>query len=590
MDDIAHASGYTGPDTADLATPVAAGTRSTSDRLGKVGAVVPVVHDPAKDHIHLNLTLRDPDVVGELVRVLDEHGPEAARDHALVALRVGMIALRQARPTVDETRLRNAGTELVESLRHRVDEHQKWLRERLESQVQSGIETVLSKFLDPKTGAFTSKADALTKLQGELPAMLEEQLRKTLTPILSGDNSEVARAIASQIGHNSDFVKRFDPQQKDSVVATITAQVKSVLDEQNKSFQQQFSFDNEGSALKKLVTNVERISAELKQDFSMDNSSGALKRLNDSLAGALELTRKQISQHLTLEQDGSSLKLLHDTLKAQLTELADKQTKAVEETRKQQTEFFEKVGETLARMETRRAERAASTGKGLDYEQALFHRIQELAGPGELVENCGNTTGIVKNSKKGDVLLVMDRNVVDQQGIRSQVVFEAKNEAGWTPLKATKELDEAIENRQAEVGVFVLDPAMAAGAWPDPISRQEHQILVLWDPEDPASDPILEAAVHLARFMAETLASSDTTPELAVNWEDLDSAIANLNKQIARFEKIQKWAETIQERSSDISEEARKMQAQMVREISKLSDQLTLLRQGAADLTLRNPD
>lgn len=534
----------------------------------------------------ISLATRDADIVAALGEVLADGDGSAAVDYVQSALRVGVIALRQARPTVDERSLRNAGEQLVADLKAAVEAQSATVRQLLETQVEKGLRQSLAEYFDPKSGRFATRADALSglqeKLQKELPASIAEQIRLASEQQFSGDSSKLAATIARQVGADSQFVRMFDPARKDGVIATIEASVKRLLDEQRDTVLDQFSLDKEGSAIKRLLTGVSEISKGLKEEFSLNNDAGALKRLNDQLTGALAQTREQINQHLDMNQDSSALRRIKKELDEQLAALAKSQREFAQREAEESRKFQAEVRQVLNEFTARREERSKSTGGGLDFEQALFARLQELSGPGEIVEFVGNSAnGVIPNSKKGDIILIMDEDsTAEFDGTCGRIVFEAKQDASYTPVKSVNEIREAITNRKAHVGVFVMSRETAVAAqWHRRFERQGNDILVQWHPDAPETQPYLEAAVLLARSMVLHLAQPESdAPE--ADWDVVDKAMAELDKQLERFEGIRAKCDSIKSAAGFIDEEARKMADKIEKSLTRLSDQLDALRSG----------
>ena len=89
----------------------------------------------------LELNVSDPEVVSELERCAT--GPDRER-YALSALRLGVLALRQARGELDAVVVRDAGQKIVQEL-------ESVFRER-GGKIADDLTTALSHFFDPDSG------------------------------------------------------------------------------------------------------------------------------------------------------------------------------------------------------------------------------------------------------------------------------------------------------------------------------------------------------------------------------------------------------------------------------------------------------
>ena len=108
-------------------------------------------------------------------------------------------------------------------------------------------------------------------------------------------------------------------------------------------------------------------------------------------------------------------------------------------------EIREKLGinEAIAESEKR------GTKKGLDFEDECEKKLQWIARiHADKLEVTGTTKGKVVGSKKGDFVLTLGDS-------GKKIVFEMKNMSHIPQKYIHKELKEAIENREADYGIFV---------------------------------------------------------------------------------------------------------------------------------------
>src|SRR5689334_16027493 len=115
--------------------------------------------------IDLPLTVRDPETVLELWR-RPEGDPR--NGFALSALRLGVLALRQASGAIDGATVRHEGERLVASIRELLAERANTLTENLSSS--------LKQYFDPNSGQLPQRLDRLLKRDGELESLLGRHL------------------------------------------------------------------------------------------------------------------------------------------------------------------------------------------------------------------------------------------------------------------------------------------------------------------------------------------------------------------------------------------------------------------------------
>jgi hypothetical protein len=137
--------------------------------------------------------------------------------------------------------------------------------------------------------------------------------------------------------------------------------------------------------------------------------------------------------------------------------------------------------------------------KGLVYEAELGVALETCFAPHQdVLEATGATSGTA-DDKVGDFVATL--NPKPTGGRRLHVVIEAKDRPLSMP-KTLAELDAAILNRRAVVGVIVLRDQRLA-----PIAGRSlpgNKIIVVWEGTDAGNDLALEVAVQLARTLAMT--------------------------------------------------------------------------------------
>ena len=191
------------------------------------------------DSMILNLVLEDPEVVAELARRAVGH---VRNTFAASALRIGILALRQAQGNVDAETVRNEGQRLIAELNRE-------LALGIQ-QIDSKIAGSLKLYFDPESGHFTERVERLVRKDGDLETVLRLQIG-------DGESSELARALARRIGESSPLMRRLDPGDAYGISRSIETSVKEVLDSEQKRILAEFSLDNETGALARVVTQLE---------------------------------------------------------------------------------------------------------------------------------------------------------------------------------------------------------------------------------------------------------------------------------------------------------------------------------------------
>jgi hypothetical protein len=212
---------------------------------------------------------------------------------------------------------------------------------------------------------------------------------------------------------------------------------------------------------------------DLLKQFS---SADAHNPLADFKAGTMAAMRR------AAEQQDTNLKALHEQLAGLQAEVVKLHAE-----REKQAEVA--------------AEHARSTAKGRPYEEAVYEAVDAIAqARGDDADAVGDLPGT--GGRKGDVVVGIDGCAGPA---RARIVFEAKN--AYVPKnKAIAELDAAMEQRDADYGVWVVaseDLLPGRGAQLREVNGDK--LFVVYDPED-GSRLALEVAYSLAR--ARTLMES----------------------------------------------------------------------------------
>jgi hypothetical protein len=138
--------------------------------------------------LRLDIIVREPEVVSELTKY--QEGTE--RDEfALSALRIGVLALRQANGAIDVNAVRAEGDRLVGAVRELLTTNT--------GEFLAGVSSTLKSYFDPAEGHLSQRLDRLMKKDGELQALLGQHL--------DGENSVLARTMIRHIGKESPLLR-----------------------------------------------------------------------------------------------------------------------------------------------------------------------------------------------------------------------------------------------------------------------------------------------------------------------------------------------------------------------------------------------
>ncbi|TWU00422.1 hypothetical protein Pla108_13730 [Botrimarina colliarenosi] len=500
--------------------------------------------------LRLELDLRDPAVIDALWAL-----PEGrARDEfAADALRIGVAALRHASSRIDTEQVKSAGEQLLSQLKDALNAHA--------DHAQKQTATVLKEYFDPKSGRLSERVERLVGNDGELATLLRSQLH--------GDGSPLARLLSTQLGRESPLMRQLDPEQSSGLLCRLQKTVDEQLRAQREHVLREFSLDVPDSALRRLVDELAGKHGDLQKglgdkidnvvkEFSLDKEDSALSRLVRNVDRA----QRTISSEFSLDNDDSGLSRLKRELLTILSAHVDSNAK-----------FQEEVSVTLAKLVQKRESAAVSPEHGHEFEGAVLAYLANQAEQrGDLCEATGATTGLVKNCKVGDAVL---RLGPETPAPGARIVFEAKEARGYSTASAIDELETARKNRGADFGVFVWSRQTAPEA-AKPLARYGQDLLVVWDAEDPSTDPYLLAAIEIARACVVEQHRGDAVEDIDV--EAIDRSINAIEKTAQGLEKIGKPAESIKRASETILDRVRIEQNELERQVATLRQKLAGLR------------
>jgi hypothetical protein len=518
----------------------------------------------------IDLAITDSDCISELL--LHEEGIER-QQYALSALKIGLLSLRHARGQVDADSVRREGDRLLVDLRHILESSRTQLNENLTSS--------LREYFDPSNGKFQDRVERLIKRDGDLEQVLRRQI---------GTDSEMVRTLADYVGESSPLMKMLNPDEATGLVARLHESVEEVLKGEREqilaqfslddkksaisrlvlelsssngnlqealsnkveSVVKEFSLDEEDSALSRLVKKVEIAQQAIAEEFSFDNEESALNRITHAMGKATEA----IDNNLTLDKEQSAL----FRLKRELLEVLNRH-------QQQANTFQSEVKATLAEIKAKREESARSTTHGNDFEDQVWHFVQaEAQRSGDIPSHTGKTCGSIRHCKVGDVTLELG---VDSAAAGERIVIEAKEDESFDFAKASAEIQTARKNRDAAVGVFVFSQKSAPEGQ-ETLLRHGSDIFVIWNSDELQSDVNLKAALMLAKALSVRQAKASSQD--SADFQKLDKAILELEREAKRLTEIKKWTETIKSNSTKVLYEVLKMTDGVQKQIESLRE------------------
>jgi hypothetical protein len=515
------------------------------------------------------LLITDPEVAHELEQRSEGAEREGFARHAL---RIGVLALRQASGALDAQAIQREGERMLGSVREALSIHT--------TQTTSALAQLLGGYLDPSSGSLPQRLERLTKRDGELESLLSRHL--------DGECSTVARTLAQQVGEQSAIFKLLSPTQAGGLVATLSSAIDGALRAQRDEVLREFSRDRPESALSRLLGDITSANGKLRGELagdigavasalSLDNEQGPLSRF----VGRVEKAQRSILDQFSLDCEGSAIRRLSSTLDdtratveksltlndktSPLSRIREELMGAVSTLADSNARFQSDVRTTLATFRVRREEAARSSLHGHGFEYAVAELLQlEAQRVGDVCERLAGTPG-KEGRKVGDYVVTMGP---DSSVPGARVVYECKADKGYTEAKALEEMVLARKNREAQVGVFVVARESAPEGF-EPLRRVGMDLLVIWDTEDPATDVYLRAAVSIARALVVKQHAESGRAEADVR--GIEQSVRAIERFVTTTAGIAHDAQLVVKRGTRIGKAAAALREGLVEEVERLT-------------------
>jgi hypothetical protein len=454
----------------------------------------------------------------------------------------GLRAALNAQRLADEARLDDIGRELVTTFGEKLEAYH--------DRQHSDLARALAEYFDPKDGRVAARIDGFLRDGGELA--------RTMDKYLSADG-ELAKTLARSFGESSALMKRLSPTDSEGLVQLLESKLRTAAEAQRVQFAAALDPANESGSLARFFSKVKQ---ELKSaGEERDKQFAALSRTLDVNDQSSPLSRffressnanREMLKAMNAEDPSTPLGAIKAALVRQLESSTKLQLEKLDAMATVQRDDSLALREAVAKLEERRRVVARSAAAGPTFEDALLVTLAEiLRGSTITLDATGNTVGLRPNCKKGDAVV---RYGADYNHAGAAVVIEAKHDASYTVSRALTEMEEARSNRDASAGLFVMARSHAPAGFPR-FQRYDGDILITWDDGDSASDIVLECALQLALFISPLKRRGSADREDIEALADLE---ARLEREMGRWNEVQKTADRMHRLADDLVDNARK--------------------------------
>lgn len=493
----------------------------------------------ATEEVAVDLRDRRPDSVGLFTDLESTARDQLAHD----AWAIGLRALANAHAAAQESKLKDVGAILLGDIDRQLQLHVE--------QQQATIGAVLTRFFDPNEGQVTQRLSAFVDDHGVLARLLEKYL--------GPQNSVLAEVLAKQVGETSPLFKKLSPTDSTGLVKVLEGQLRAVMGEGHAELVRALDPLAEDGAVARFLKSLRD---ELKgaDEDRQKQLSAALAALDandeESLLSRLvretHRARQDVLAAVNPDAPASPMALLKGSLTTLLQEHSTTQLALAKRQEERQLQFEREVRDALVRIETKRTQNQKTPRGGLDFEDAVVAFVRAATQGAPCVFEATGATAGVGRSKKGDAIV---RFTEESAFAGAGVVFEAKRDAGYSVQRALDELDAARKNRNAAAGVFVMARSHASETFPR-FSRYGNNVVIVWDDQDPTTDPYLHAAILLGIGLITRVKTAGEAGDIVA----LRDVEARIEGELSRLEKMERHSDAIRKNVDGISDEIRKAQ------------------------------
>ena len=253
-----------------------------------------------------------------------------------------------------------------------------------------------------------------------------------------------------------------------------------------------------------------------------------LSKVNEKLDTFAKEMHRVIGQSSTNINETFSMDSENSPLKALKSDLIE----SSQNLNKQVTDKIDAVNAKVEAINTKRQIIMNSTKKGLPFEDSVFEVLAQIAtASADEAIKTGQTSGLIKNCKKGDVTVSV--NKLASRGHNVNIVFEAKSMV-MSRDEWRKELNLAMTNRAAEISVAVVQTVDQMPNKSRTSIQDNQQLMVAFDPE--FDDPAVLACIY---NVAKAYAVSRSLEGTQVNFKVIQEAVQQLQFSISDLESIE---------------------------------------------------
>ena len=297
------------------------------------------------------------------------------------------------------------------------------------------------------------------------------------------------------------------------------------------------------------VNYVETAFKNLDSDFSqkLNTAFGEKGQFSEVIKENFGEDGKLIKELFNPNREGSPLHTLNKALDENLYEIREKLG----------------INEAIKEAEAR------GTKKGIDFEEECERKLQWIARiHSDKLENTGTTTGKITSSKKGDFVLTLGDS-------GKKIVFEMKNMTRIPQKYIHKELNEAIKNREADYGIFVVKNKDALPENIGWFNEYEGNHLVCAVENNDGDAMIDGEIIHIAYKWARAKLRLVNSKEKKLDASLIFEKTSEIQQKIIELRKIKLQCTNIDKSTEVIRETAKKTEKEVKTQVEEILDSIS---------------
>ena len=214
-------------------------------------------------------------------------------------------------------------------------------------------------------------------------------------------------------------------------------------------------------------------------------------------------------------------------------------------------------------------EKEKGTKKGFDFEDQCEEKLQWIARiHSDKLDRTGDTQGKITASKKGDFVLTLG-------DINKKIVFEMKDKDSVSEKYIHSELKEAIENREADYGIFV---ARGKDSLPDSVGwfneyDGNHLVCAV---ENGDSEEVMDGEIiHIAYKWARARLRIEASKEKKIDSSSILSKTSEIQDKLGDLSKIKRQCTNIDKSTEAIRATTKETEKAIKKQVEEIIESMS---------------